>query len=199
MAKQSHVSRAQKKKVPKRNKTADTLETPVESESLLARVKKESVSWRPGRGVKREIARMAFALWLSIPVRYRGAPESVLKQLGLDGDMLELAQIGTSGEFGEKCNVQHQALADWRKEILDGDEGKDQRAFFRGLMKEGLGALYRKLIETGDADKFKVFAQYVEDWMPGMRVFDPTNTAEVMDPAEKAKLDKLVERNSVKI
>src|SRR3990167_947390 len=73
--------------------------------SLLERVQKESQEWSAGRGKKRELARMAFGLWMQIPIRYRGAPDAVLTMLGIEGDMLDLARIGSVGKFGEACNV----------------------------------------------------------------------------------------------
>ncbi len=166
-----------------------------ESVSLMERVKRESKEWgQGGRGKKRELAKMAFALWLSLPVRYRGAPDGVLTSLGLAGDLFDLAKLGTQKDLGDALGVSHGTLAEWRKDIEESDDGKDHRKLFRNLMREGLGALYRKLIENGDAERFKVFAQYVENWMPGMAV-QHSGEISSLDDEERAALDKLIAKN----
>lgn len=167
--------------------------------SLIERVNRESVEVSTAKGRKREIARMAFALWLTIPTRYLGAPEAIVKTLGIsEPDVLELIQIKTVREFGEKCNVSHQAMADWRKEIVEGEEGEDVRRVFRGLMKEGLGALYQGLLEHKDAERFKTFAGFVQGWMPGINLIH-SGSIDNLDDEKKAALDKFIEKNKVKV
>ena len=191
-----------KKKV---GKAKNTVQPPVKVEealSLVERVRREteevtSGSSKGGKGRKRVIARMAFALWLTTPVRYRGAPEAVLSTLGIaDPDVLELMRVRTQKDFGEMFGVAHQAMCDWRKEIEEGEAGQDTRAFFRGLMREELAALYRKLIETGNAEEFKAFAGYVEGWMPGLNLQHSGTVETLLSDEEKKALDDLLRKNT---
>lgn len=166
--------------------------------TLIERVIRESEEVQTGKGKKRDIARMAFALWLTIPARWRGAPDSIVDTLGItDPDILELIKIKNVEGFKAACHVSHQAVAEWRKEIVD-DDKLDHRVFFKKLMTEGLAALYRKLIENGDADRFKAFAGYVEGWMPGLQLHH-SGAIDTLDDEERAELDKLIEKNKVKL
>lgn len=186
--------KAQKK--PVRHK--DTVSKPVvekEDVSLFDKVIKESEEWTPGKGHKRVFARMAYFLWLTLPVRYRGAPESVRSALGLSGDMYELAGVTNVKDFGRTFDIGHQVLAEWGKEYHESDEGHDTRALFRGLMKEALGAVYRKLIEQGDAERFKTFAAYVEGWSPSAQPPPPSDIERLSDE-EKTALDRMLEKNT---
>ncbi len=191
------LRKAVKKAAQKKN-TVQVEDKSDEQMTLLERVRRESEEVRTAKGKRREIARIAFWTWLGIPARYRGAPDQVLAKLGInDADVLELAKIGSLEEFKRLCNVSHQAVADWRREFDDSDEGKDTRKIFRGLVRELLASLYLKGLEHGDAERFKVFAAYVENWVPGAMTSDPGAGIELR-PDERAHLDKLIERNSVK-
>lgn len=164
--------------------------------SLIERVRHESeeVSTAPGR--KREITRMAFALWLTIPTRFKGAPDTVIAALGIsDPDILELIKIKNVEQFKEVCNVGHGSMAIWRKEIMEGEEGIDIRHMFRGLMKEGVSALYQGLLEHKDAERFKAFAGFVEGWMPGLQLRHSGNV-DTLDDEERKALDELLLKNT---
>lgn len=188
-----------RKAVKKPKKTAEPRSGKEEMVTLFEKVTKETEAWTRGRGHKREILRTAFFLWLTLPVRYRGAPDAVLTQLGLSGDMLELARIKGVTEFGETFDIGRGALAEWGREFDKSDESKDAAAMFRSLMREGLGALYRKLIENGDADRFKTFAAYVEGWVPMMGIQHKTDPGETLTDEERESLDKLLEKNTVAV
>lgn len=188
-----------KKKQAKQIKKLKDSDRPEEHISLVARAFRESEEVHTTHDKKREITRMAFALWLTIPVRYRGAPDGVVEALGIDDpDILELIKIKNVEAFKAACNVSHSTMAIWRKEIMSGEEGIDHRAFFRNLMTQGLAALYRKLLEQGDAERFKTFAAYVEDWMPGIKIKHSGNI-DTLDEEERKALDKLLEKNSIKV
>lgn len=178
------------------SKVSDIKGEAVEDVSLIERARRESEEVHTSRGNKREVTRMVFALWLNIPVRYRGAPDTLLAQLGIEGELLEIARISNVEEFKRVCNVGHQAMADWRKEIEQNDDVvKERKKLFRRLMNEGLGALYRKLIENGDAERFKIFANYVEGWVPGMAVEHTVSTE--ISAERKAALDELLRKNGL--
>lgn len=168
--------------------------------TLFERVKRESESFGGGgRGHKREMARAAYFLWLTLPVRYRGSPEGIRTTLGLSGDMFELAGIGSVGDFGRTFDVGHGTLAAWGKEFAASEEGKDTRALFRGLLRESVGALYRKLIENGDADRFKAFHAYVEGWIPTVGIQHSEAPGETLTEEERESLDLLLEKNTVAV
>lgn len=188
-----------KKKKVESKKSVQIGDKTEEHISLIERVRRESEEVHTGIGTKKEIARMAFALWLTIPVRYRGAPDGVVEALGIDDpDILELIKIKNVEAFKATCLVSHQAMATWRKEIMGSEQGFDHRAFFRGLMNSGLSALYRKLLEQGDAERFKTFAGYVEGWMPGINL-QHSGSIDTLDEDERKALDKLLKKNSVKV
>lgn len=140
---------------------------------------------------------MAYSIWLMTPVRFRGGTPEELKKMGIrDEDTLEVLQCSSVGEFGEKYGVAHQALAEWRNEFESSDSGKDIRAFFRPLIKEGLGALYQKLLENGDAERFKILAAYTEGWVPTVGVQHSGEIGNKLDAEQKAELDKLLAKNT---
>lgn len=196
--------RVKRKKVPvlqkgkdgtaKKDNSVDSSDKNGEELTLLEKVQKEYEEWTPGKGRERAVTRMAFFLWMQLPVRYRGAPDAVMNTLGIDGDLRDLARIESMKAFGEVCHIGHGTLTQWRREFEESDEGKDTRKLFRRLSREMVGALYRKGIEHGDAERFKVYMQYVEGWMPGINIGAPGDSNE-MDSERRAALDKLLQRN----
>lgn len=189
--------RKSRKAVKKPAKAVKVRSEKEEELTLFDKVRRETESWGGGgRGKKRDWARTAYFLWRTLPVRYRGAPDQILNTLGLSGDMLELARIGSIGAFGDMFDVGHGTLASWGKEFEDSDEAKDTRGIFRGLMREAVAALYRKLIENGDADRFKTFAAYVEGWVPTMALQLPSTDGDQLTDEEKASLDRLIAENT---
>jgi hypothetical protein len=166
--------------------------------TLVERVQREKKATEgKGRGAKREITRWAFALWLMTPARFRGEDPEYLKKLGMrDPDTLEILSCGTQREFEKKFLIGHNAVAEWKREIEASDEGKDIRAFFRPLMKEGLGALYAKLLENGDAERFKVLAAYTEGWIPTIGLQHSGEIGGGLLPEEQAELDRLLAKNA---
>lgn len=170
-------------------------------QTLLERVMSERKQWSgtgAGKGRPRELARMAYHIWLMSPVRFRGGTREELGRLGIrDEDTLEVLQCGSVGAFGEKYQVAHQALATWRKEFEATDEGKDIRAFFRPLIKEGLGALYQKLLENGDSERFKTIAAYTEGWVPTIGLQHSGEIGGGLTDEEQAELDRLLAKNKL--
>lgn len=187
------------KKKRKVKKIVQDVDAGTERVSLIERAKREKEETATAPGRKRDIARMAFALWLTIPARWRGAPDGVIDALGItDLDILDVIKLKTAQDFGVAFDVHGPTLSRWRQEIEEGEQGIDNRTFFKKLVREGLGALYRKLIEQGDAERFKTFAGYVEGWMPGINL-KHSGSIDTLDEEERKALDKLLEKNSIKV
>lgn len=198
-AKKVPPKRKATKKAAKKEKIKEPRDESVKRETLVERVMREKKEHPSGggKGSKREIARAAFCMWLMTPVRFRGESEETLRKLGIvDADTLEIAQCGTMEQFGEKYGVGHQSMWEWKKEFESTDEGKDIRAFFRPLVREGLMALYQKLLENGDAERFKTFAAYTEGWIPTIGLQHSGEITGGLSPEEQAELDRLLAKNT---
>ena len=166
--------------------------------TLIERLRRENKEVKTAVGKKPELNRWAFALWLSIPTRYKGAPEAVINALGMsDPDALELVRLRNRKEYMEAIGISHQALVDWSREFEEGEEKHGHRKLFAKMGKEMLGALYKKGIETGNAEEFRVFMQYVEGWMPGVAVGTPGDVNEI-DPERKKALDNLLDKGGLR-
>lgn len=152
-----------------------------------------------GRGNKLESTREAFRAWLLLPRNFLGASENILRALGIaDSQTVELCSITTQADFAAKFNVMEPTLSRWKREMREGNDFKDFKHSMRGLTKNVMGALYRKAMTDGDAARVKLWLQTVEDWHETLGYQEMHKLYELSDE-EKARLDRLIEANCVKM
>ena len=148
-----------------------------------------------GRGNKMENTREAFKSWLLLPKTFLGAPENVLRVLGItDPESVELCSIRSQVEFASKFGVVEPTLSHWKREMQRGNDFNDFRISMQSLTKNVMGALYRKAIEEGDAPRVKLWLQTVEGWNETIGHNIGFKQPSLSDE-EKDDLDRLIAKN----
>lgn len=109
-----------------------------------------------------------FVAWLALPHIFRKRDEKVVAALGLEDEQtIELLSINTQKEFGERYGVSKNLMKTWKDEIrAKGHLYQQQREWVKSVMSNVLGAVYKKALIEGDANRAKFLAtftgQYVE-------------------------------------
>lgn len=100
----------------------------------------------------------------------RPTPQEFADLLSIDDPrIVEYLGISTQIEFGERFGVSRQTLTEWNKLIAKRDALADLRAFFRGLSKNVMLAMYNLALstKTPNADRaqlnfMKIIAEFNE-------------------------------------
>ncbi len=72
--------------------------------------------------------------------------------------------IQNQTEFAKIYKIENSTLTNWNKLIDREDLLKDVLEPMRRLTKNVLWALYKNVLETGDADRARLWFQYVDGW-----------------------------------
>ena len=165
--------------------------------SLIECAKREKEEWgKGGRGIKREVTRELFKMWLSIPDTFRAMPEGVMDKMGIEDEtIMELMKIKTQSEFGKEFGIGAQAQIDWKHEWAEKGEFAATKTFFRKLTKNMIGAMYRKALIEGDAARAMAWMKIVEDWTEQFGVRHSGKVEYVLDEEERGELDRLLKVN----
>lgn len=114
---------------------------------------------------KKEVFKV-YLIWLSVQGFVgQSVAQDVVEKMG--GDMSGIGEIFTirnQTEFAKKYKVENSTLTNWNKLIEEKDLLKDVLKPMRRLTKNVIWALYKNVIETGDADRARLWFQYVEGW-----------------------------------
>jgi hypothetical protein len=91
--------------------------------------------------------------------------QEVVEKMGEDmSGVGEIFTIRNQTEFAKKYKVENSTLTNWNKLIDEKDLLKDVLKPMRRLTKNVIWALYKNVIETGDADRARLWFQFVEGW-----------------------------------
>ena len=138
----------------------------------LLEVKKPSVDFLP----KEEELIDKYCLWKAMPSMLRYPPRSkdgtqpsardFAKQMSIHEEtMLELVEIKTQKEFGEKFAISENTLTRWNKDHVESKSAHELMKYWSSsLSKNVLLALYNKCIRTGFGLEVKLWFQLVEGW-----------------------------------
>lgn len=117
-----------------------------------------------------------YRIWKSTPVMFKVQSDETLISWGLDELQIQLMRIRDQKEFAEKYGVCEDTLTDWNVEI-EASENKPP-AWAMKMNSNIISALYRGAMKKGDADKIKLWLQYIMGWKPesGITVEDSRET-----------------------
>lgn len=180
----------------KKEKKSKIVKKDIVGLSLIESAKKEKKEWVPGRGKKREITQGLFKMWLSIPNTFRNMPDGVSDKMGIEDEtIMELMKIKTQSDFGKEFGVVAQTMVDWKHEWAENGEFAATKTFFRKLTKNMIGALYRKALIEGDAQRAMAWMKIVEDWTEQFGVRHSGKVEYQLDADERAELDRVLKLN----
>ena len=139
-----------------------------------------------------------YALWrsLPIPILRTMTPEQIYQRLAIDDpQVLELTQIHTQADFGEKYKLDKNTLTDWNKKIRALDPLHEAKGWARNLAKNVVMSLYNHAIRKGNPLNMKLFFQVVNDWEETSKIKQtPGNVTFVfsaIEPKKEEKVDKV--------
>lgn len=124
----------------------------------------------------------AYCLWRSVPFFFRNPPKDKVTGLtptsrdfalamGIEDDtMLDLVEIKTQGQFGERYNVDINTLTRWNKTASAQNGLEEARKWATNLTKNVLFSLYNNAIRKGLAPETKLWLQVVEGWQEKQQV-----------------------------
>lgn len=183
--------------VMKKEKKAKSVKTDKVELSLIECAKREKDEWKGGgRGIKREVTRELFKMWLSIPDTFRTMPDGVMDKMGIEDEtIMDLMQFKNQREFGKEFGVAEQRLIDWKHEWAEKGEFAATKTFFRKLTKNMIGAMYRKALIEGDAARAMAWMKIVEDWTEQFGVRHSGKVEYQLDEEERAELDRVLKLN----
>mgnify|MGYP001608886026 CR=1 FL=1 len=187
------------RKVAKKPKVVEKIEEEV---SILDLARREhdapiEVFSKPD-GSGRQYTREVFKMWCVLPDTFKGAPERITQLLGItDPVTIELIEIATMKQFAEIFGCSIHSLTRWRREIeTSNDYLNDVKRAFRPLTKNFMLSLYRKGLEEGDPQRFKVWMQIVEDWREQLGIEHSGDIGEGLTDEEKKAIDHLIAKNT---
>lgn len=114
-----------------------------------------------------EEAFKAFELWKSLPIAMlsRFSPEEIKNKLGFDDpEVLELMEIKTNIQFGEKYGIAPVTLSAWTQKLYANDPLIDSRRWADKLTKNLILSLYTHAMQKGNPLLFKLYFQVVLGW-----------------------------------
>lgn len=118
-----------------------------------------------------------YVMWCSLPPIFKGKGEAELRRLGFETpEMMDLVMIATQEEFRKKFTVGKNTLTRWNKKIAQENlVYPGTKDLMKKLWPNAVGAFYLRLLEHGDAQRMRLFAQLGEDWVEKTDVrFDPS-------------------------
>jgi len=117
-----------------------------------------------------------YVVWKSLPARWGSEGERGLDLLGItkDESVRGLLPIRTQTEFAGKFKVNKDTLTIWNKKIEDDKSLYDERKKWgQKIMGNVIGAVYRKCLVEGDANRAKFLAQYFGEYIEKTEIRDP--------------------------
>lgn len=140
-----------------------------------------------------------FKMWCVLPETFKGAPDRITDLLGVkDQTTLKLLATGTITAFSATYNVGLGTLFKWKKEIEESVEyQKEVDRFFKPLTKNVTAALYRKMLEEGDAPRFMAWMKVIEGWKEQLGIDHSGSVGDGLTPEERTALDNLLAKNTV--
>lgn len=186
----------QVKKKKKVEVNFDETKSIIELAKLEEKAPPETYNKPDGSG--RKYTRQVFALWCTLPDIFKGMPQRITELLGItDPVTLEVLAIKSMTDFAEifKCSVN--SLTRWRREVENDDNYfTEVKRQFKPLTRNLVAALYRKAIEEGDAQRFKVYMQIIEGWREQLGIDHSGSVVEGLTNEERGALDNLISKNT---
>lgn len=114
---------------------------------------------------KREVFEV-YLLWRSVQgfMGHTKAQEVIQKMGSTNSELGVIFSIQNQTEFANVFKIENSTLTNWNKLIDREDLLKDVLEPMRRLTKNVLCALYKKAIDTGNAEEARLWFQYVEGW-----------------------------------
>lgn len=107
-----------------------------------------------------------YLLWRSVQgfMGHTKAQEVIQKMGSSNSELGVIFSIQNQTEFAKIFKIENSTLTNWNKLIDREDLLKDVLEPMRRLTKNVLCALYKKAIDTGNAEETRLWFQYVEGW-----------------------------------
>ncbi len=114
---------------------------------------------------KREVFEV-YLLWRSVQgfMGHTKAQEVIQKMGSTTSELGVIFSIQNQTEFAKVYKIENSTLTNWNKLIDREDLLKDVLEPMRRLTKNVLCALYKKAIDTGNAEEARLWFQFVEGW-----------------------------------
>jgi hypothetical protein len=114
---------------------------------------------------KREVFEV-YLLWRSVQgfMGHTKAQEVIQKMGSGNSELGVIFSIQNQTEFAKVYKIENSTLTNWNKLIDREDLLKDVLEPMRRLTKNVLCALYKKAIDTGNAEEARLWFQFVEGW-----------------------------------
>lgn len=108
----------------------------------------------------------AYVAWRSIPAIMRSGNAGRMGEdmVADDARFEELLVIKNQSEFAKKYDVENSTLTNWNKLIEKKEVMSEVRKWGQKFTKNVLFALYRDVLENGNAEGVKLWLQVVEGW-----------------------------------
>lgn len=122
----------------------------------------------------------AYLVWKSLPPAFLGKRKELLQGFGItDPIALEVISIESQTDFAKKFGIKDLGtLTDWNRRIEKGNLKKDyMKRWAAGKLPNALDALYRRILKFGKGSDFKVWVQYVDNWVPPDKRTEPEGSA----------------------
>jgi hypothetical protein len=109
---------------------------------------------------------VVYLLWRSVQgfMGHIKAQEVIQKMGSSNSEIGVIFSIQKQTEFANLFKIENSTLTNWNKLIDREDLLKDVLEPMRRLTKNVLCALYKKAIDTGNAEEARLWFQYVEGW-----------------------------------
>ena len=114
-----------------------------------------------------------YRVWKSLPITMlrKLTRDEIYTNVGIDDpDVLDLTEIHTQGEFGNKYGVHIDTLTDWNKKIYGENPFDEARVWSQHLVKNLILSLYAKAVKTADPFRIELFFKAVNKWEEKVRV-----------------------------
>lgn len=104
-----------------------------------------------------------YKVWKSAAPIFKVQSDESLMNAGFDDWQIELMRIKTQKEFAENFEVDQDTLTLWNEKLPSNSEPPD---WAKDMNSNVIASLYRGILKKGDADKVKIWLQYVIGWVP---------------------------------
>lgn len=140
------------------------------TKAITVKVKEEEV--KPYKEYEYEL----YCLWKRLPFVFktppkdkatgiRPEPKEFLEMLGIvDPQIVELSEIKTQAQFGEKYNVNEKTLVEWNNTAKARSALDDIRKWATHMTQGILMAMGNKALRKGDSYEVKLWMQMIEGW-----------------------------------
>ena len=129
-------------------------------------VKKRKSRKKQEKGIRRKSDFQLYVLWKSLPSLLRGQSKEIFAQYGFEDELvLQLFELKTQQDFQKKFLLNKNTLTKWNKRIeKEGLLAEKIMVWAKKLTANVISALYKKVIEEGDAQRTKLWLEFVEGW-----------------------------------